>query len=59
MDGMQQGRAHGRWDIHPTTEIQVAIVEGPIFESRAREQGRSICEVGNGSEDQRKRKRTI
>ena len=57
MDRMQQGQARSRWDLHPTTEIQVAIVKGPILESRAREQGRSVCEVGDSLEDQRIRGR--
>ena len=52
MDRMQQGRARHRWDIHSTTEIQVAVVKGPILEGGVREQGRSICEVGNGTENQ-------
>ena len=52
MDRMQQGRARSRWNIHSTTEIQVAVVEGPILEGGARDQGRSICEVGNGTENQ-------
>ena len=30
----------------------MAVVEGPILEERAREQGGSVREVGNGTEDQ-------
>ena len=51
MDRMEQGRACSRWDIHPATVVQVTIVEGPILEGRAREQGGSVHEVGNSAED--------
>ena len=45
----------GRWNIHATFEIKVAIVKGPIFEGRAGEEGRSVCEVGNSTKHERVR----
>ena len=30
----------------------MAVVENPILEDRAREQGGSVCKVGNGTKDQ-------
>ena len=39
-----------------TLEIKVAIVECPIFEGRAGEEGGSICEIGKSLEYQRVRR---
>ena len=39
VDRVEQGRTCGRWDIHAILEVKVAVVEGPIFEGRAREEG--------------------
>lgn len=43
---------HHRGHIHVALKIGVAIVEGPILEGRVGKEGKSIHEVGGGTQHQ-------
>ena len=51
MDRVEQGQTCSRGNIHAIPEVEVAVVKGPVFESRAGEERGSICEVRKGVKD--------